>query len=332
MQRKAIESGRITINAKQVSPDHIVNHNQLIANRMHRHEPPVTSQPIKIVFQYVPAPASPAATSLPTAPGAPHTVPLGHHTRLPGRAMLQRQRSAAHADSGAVGQRGRHGMAACLRVTAPHPCPPPLCSTPHARDANVCVVDKPGSIPVHPSGRYRHNTILGILGREANLPGLSPCHRLDRLTSGLLILSKNKATTKGIEAQIQGRTVAKEYICRVRGLFPADPVICDAPIKTQNYKVGVCSVDSAGKECTTTFFLVAHDKDSSVVRCLPKTGRMHQIRVHLQHLGHPILNDPVYNLDVDSSGVQGLPSEWTVDRAIAQRTRTLAQVDSDPAK
>ena len=143
------------VNGKQVGCGHIVQHNELIANRMHRHEPPVTSRGIDIVFQ----------------------------------------------------------------------------------DENVVVVDKPGSIPVHPSGRYRHNTVLGILGRESNLPDLSPCHRLDRLTSGLLILSKNKATTETVSTQIQDRTVQKEYICRVRGLFPTEMVTCEASIKTQNYKV-----------------------------------------------------------------------------------------------
>jgi hypothetical protein len=87
----------------------------------------------------------------------------------------------------------------------------------------------------------------------------------------------------------------KEYVCRVEGEFPATEMTCKEPILVVSYKVGVCRVDPRGKPCETVFQRLSYNGHSSVVRCQPLTGRTHQIRVHLQFLGHPILNDPIYN-------------------------------------
>lgn len=87
----------------------------------------------------------------------------------------------------------------------------------------------------------------------------------------------------------------KEYVCRVEGEFPAKEVTCKEPILVVSYKVGVCRVDPRGKPCETVFQRLSYNGHSSVVKCRPLTGRTHQIRVHLQFLGHPILNDPIYN-------------------------------------
>lgn len=89
----------------------------------------------------------------------------------------------------------------------------------------------------------------------------------------------------------------KEYVCRVAGEFPEQEVLCQEPILVVSYKVGVCRVDPKGKPCQTLFQRLSSNGSSSVVRCLPRTGRTHQIRVHLQFLGHPILNDPIYNME-----------------------------------
>jgi len=157
------------------------------------------------------------------------------------------------------------------------------------------VVDKPSSIPVHPCGRYRHNTVLFILAKEENLPGLHTVHRLDRLTSGVLIFARSASKSREMEALISGREVHKEYVAKVVGEFPTDLVVCDQPIEVVSYKIGVCVVSPSGKDCYTEFERIDYKNGVSVVRCRPKTGRMHQIRVHLQFLGHPIVNDPLYN-------------------------------------
>lgn len=86
----------------------------------------------------------------------------------------------------------------------------------------------------------------------------------------------------------------KEYVCRVKGEFPQDELICEEPILVVSFKIGLCRVDPKGKECRTVFQRLSFNGKTSVVRCLPLTGRTHQIRVHLQYLGFPILNDPIY--------------------------------------
>ncbi|XP_066133181.1 pseudouridylate synthase RPUSD2 [Saccopteryx bilineata] len=164
-----------------------------------------------------------------------------------------------------------------------------------AENEEMVVVDKPSSIPVHPCGRFRHNTVIFILGKEHQLKELHPLHRLDRLTSGVLMFAKTAAVSERIHEQVRDRQLEKEYVCRVEGEFPAEEVTCKEPILVVSYKVGVCRVDARGKPCETVFQRLSYNGHSSVVRCRPLTGRTHQIRVHLQFLGHPILNDPIYN-------------------------------------
>ncbi|XP_020651447.3 pseudouridylate synthase RPUSD2 [Pogona vitticeps] len=161
----------------------------------------------------------------------------------------------------------------------------------------VVVINKPSSLPVHPCGRFRHNSIVFILGKEHNLKELHTIHRLDRLTSGVLIFAKSIEVSKRINEQVQQRQLEKEYVCRVVGEFPQDEVICEEPILVVSYKVGVCRVDPKGKVCKTVFQRLSYNGKTSVVKCFPYTGRTHQIRVHLQFLGYPIVNDPVYNTD-----------------------------------
>lgn len=83
-------------------------------------------------------------------------------------------------------------------------------------------------------------------------------------------------------------------MCRVEGEFPEGELICEEPILVVSFKIGLCRVDPKGKECKTVFQRLSFNGKTSVVRCLPLTGRTHQIRVHLQYLGFPILNDPIY--------------------------------------
>lgn len=83
-------------------------------------------------------------------------------------------------------------------------------------------------------------------------------------------------------------------MCRVEGEFPEGELICEEPILVVSFKVGLCRVDPKGKECRTVFQRLSFNGKTSVVRCSPLTGRTHQIRVHLQYLGFPILNDPIY--------------------------------------
>ncbi|XP_005109891.1 RNA pseudouridylate synthase domain-containing protein 2 [Aplysia californica] len=160
---------------------------------------------------------------------------------------------------------------------------------------NLLVVNKPSSIPCHPCGRYRFNSIVFILGKELGYTNLRNIYRLDRLTSGVLMLGKTPEYTKVLEDQVANRVVEKEYVCRVVGKFPDDPVTVEQPLQALSNKLRLQIVSPTGKASTTHFKRLSYNGTSSVVKCFPKTGRTHQIRVHLQYLGHPIINDYFYN-------------------------------------
>ncbi|KAK9463034.1 pseudouridine synthase [Lipomyces oligophaga] len=161
------------------------------------------------------------------------------------------------------------------------------------QNEEIVVIDKPSGVPVHPVGRYRYNTVTEIMKHEMNLIA-HPAHRLDRLTSGVLILARTGKAASQYSQRIRDRSVYKEYLARVLGEFPTDEVVCDLPVITVDPRLGLNMVKTEGKPATTIFNRISFNGQSSVVRCRPLTGRTHQIRIHLQYLGHPIQNDPIY--------------------------------------
>ncbi|KAJ7989294.1 hypothetical protein DPEC_G00317990 [Dallia pectoralis] len=193
-------------------------------------------------------------------------------------------------------------------------------------NGEVLVVDKPASMPVHPCGRFRHNTVIFILGKERGICGLHTVHRLDRLTSGVLLFARTLEVSQRLDALVRDRLLEKEYVCRVRGEFPESEIICEEPIMVVSFKVGLCRVHPKGKECRTVFKRLSWNGHSSVVRCRPVTGRTHQIRVHLQFLGHPILNDPIYGSSawgpgMAKGGLEGMSDEELL-KAILEEHRS----------
>lgn len=187
----------------------------------------------------------------------------------------------------------------------------------------MIVINKPSGVPVHPAGRYNYNSVVEIMRAERGHQwNPLPCNRLDRLTSGVMFIAKHAKAAEKLSLQISGRTVRKEYVARVKGEFPEDTVVCDQPILQISPKLGLNRVRANGKSAKTVFKRLAYypaaseketekpispeqenleagrpwmkKKGYSIVRCLPVTGRTHQLRVHLQFLGHPIANDPIY--------------------------------------
>lgn len=169
------------------------------------------------------------------------------------------------------------------------------------RDKSTLVIDKPPSIPIHPCGRYRHNSVCGILAKEYNIRDVKVVHRLDRLVSGVLLMALNSQRANELEQLIKNRDVQKEYVCRVVGEFPLGKpeddyeVVVNQPLETIPGKIGITVAIPEGKESSTKFKRLNYNGKTSAVLCRPQTGRMHQIRVHLQYLGHPIVNDSLYN-------------------------------------
>lgn len=182
----------------------------------------------------------------------------------------------------------------------------PVLATPIRKiyeDKEILVIDKPPSVPIHPCGRYRFNTVISILEKEYHYNNVKVVHRLDRLVSGVLIIARNKTRARKLEEMIHNRDVQKEYVCRVVGDFPEGDceddgfITVDQPLDIVPGKIGITVVHPEGKQSLTRFKKLNYNGKTSAVLCQPKTGRMHQIRVHLQYLGHPIVNDSLYNCD-----------------------------------
>lgn len=161
---------------------------------------------------------------------------------------------------------------------------------------NLIVVYKPASMPVHPSGAYYKNSMLYILQHEMHLWPLHLIHRLDRVTSGIILLAKNSKSASEATKLFQTDTMQKYYVARVKGNFPHLHYELAAGISCVDHKNGIYTVDQAGKPSTTSFKKLFYDpeSDQSVLECQPLTGRTHQIRVHLTYLSHPIANDIAY--------------------------------------
>ncbi|KAI0932696.1 hypothetical protein AcW1_000256 [Taiwanofungus camphoratus] len=215
--RYALESGVTTVNGKVAKPDTIIRNGDRIENVVHRHEPPVTSIPVRIIH--------------------------------------------------------------------------------HDRDREFIVIDKPGSIPVHASGRYFRNSLVEILKNDFGFEKVYTINRLDRLTSGLMIIPLSATRAHELSQEFAAGTIKKEYVARCRGEFPEEEMTCEEPLLTIDRQMGLNVVHPEGKPAKTIFKRLHYDANTgtSVVHCRPLTGRSHQIRVHLQYLGYPIANDPVYS-------------------------------------
>lgn len=158
---------------------------------------------------------------------------------------------------------------------------------------DLLVVNKPSSIPVHPTGRYFQQSLTESLRPQYG--DLFLCHRLDKLTSGIVILSKSSQLASQLQQQIKDKSVEKYYLARVSGAFPLS-MQCDVPVGNIDTKLGFQNGVKMKREAHTNFHMLKYNSelDESIVLCKPLTGRTHQIRIHLNYLGHSIVNDPLY--------------------------------------
>ncbi|MDZ7755710.1 pseudouridine synthase [Rhodohalobacter sp.] len=168
---------------------------------------------------------------------------------------------------------------------------------------NWLAVYKPAPLPMHPGGRYNKNTLLYMLS-EMGYEHLKMVHRLDSVTSGVVLLAKHKESAKELRAAFEAGEVRKVYHAVVAGEM-REPIVVTAPIRRKRGFVFECGEDLPGaKPATTKFFPEEVVDGKTIVRCEPVTGRTHQIRLHLKHSGFPIFDDPIYGPNGDDSGLK----------------------------
>lgn len=170
-------------------------------------------------------------------------------------------------------------------------------------DEDVLIINKPQGMVVHPAnGHYEHTLVNAILSHAENsLSGINGVarpgivHRIDKDTSGLICVAKNDEAHLALAEQLKDHTMARTYIALVRGIIPENTGEINLPIgrdKNNRQKMAVTRDNS--KEAITYFKVLKRYKEHTLIECNLKTGRTHQIRVHLSYIGFPIEGDPLY--------------------------------------
>ena len=168
-------------------------------------------------------------------------------------------------------------------------------------DADVLVIDKPAGMTVHPApGHPRDTLVNAVLAHVPELSGIAGSlrpgvvHRLDKDTSGLLVIAKTDAAYRSLVAQLRARAVTRVYLALVRGTVRRERGAIAAPIGRHPIHRTRMAVVAHGRPAVTHFAVLERFPGATLVECRLETGRTHQIRVHLRHIGHPVLGDPVY--------------------------------------
>lgn len=180
-------------------------------------------------------------------------------------------------------------------------------------DEHLLVVDKPAGLVVHPARGHREGTLSqlltdtvgGVAGGDPDRPGI--VHRLDRDTSGLLVVARSEEAHRLLQEALRKRLIEREYLALVEGLPPARSGTIEAPIgRHPRIRTRMAVGGTASREARTHFTLERALPGVSLLRLRLDTGRTHQIRVHLQAIGHPVCGDPEYG----TAGMLGLTRQF----------------------
>jgi len=164
----------------------------------------------------------------------------------------------------------------------------------HQDDA-LMIVDKPAGLPVHPSATYHRNTLTALMRDRFGEGGPHIAHRLDKETSGIVACAPPGPFEVRLKKQFEARTVGKVYLAIVRGVITDDTRRIELPMRRATSGLHMCmETHPDGAEAITDLEVVERRRDRSLVRLTPKTGRQHQLRVHMAAIGHPILGDKLY--------------------------------------
>ena len=251
----------------------------------------------------------------PDAAGERLDVFLGAHvaSRSAAAALIE----AGHVTVDGVARPKRHLLEGGERVVVDAPDAEPVPDAPTAEfavayeDEHLMIVDKPAGVVVHPARGHRTGTLAQALagraagGDDPERPGI--VHRLDRETSGLLVVARTEEAHAALKAQMRERLITREYSALVEGRPSARSGLIDAPLgRDRRVRTRISTDTEEPREARTRFVLERALPGSSLLRVTLETGRTHQIRAHLLAIGHPVCGDPDYG----TPGRFGLPRQF----------------------
>jgi 23S rRNA pseudouridine1911/1915/1917 synthase len=190
-----------------------------------------------------------------------------------------------------------------LPLSPVHPLAEPIPLAIVYEDADILVIDKPAGLTVHPAPGHPSHTLVNAalahypglaMSNELMRPGI--VHRLDKDTSGLIVIAKSDFAREYLAAQFKSRTVTKGYLVLVRGRLSPEQGMIEAPIGRDPHSRRRMAISETGKEASTQYRVQKYLDTYTLVEVTPLTGRTHQIRVHLSAIGCPVVGDPVYGI------------------------------------
>lgn len=179
-------------------------------------------------------------------------------------------------------------------------------------DGDVIVIDKPQGMVVHPApGNYTGTLVNALLYHCKDLSGINGVnrpgivHRIDKDTSGILVVAKNDKAHKFLAEQLKEHTMTRVYLALVEGIIKVDEGKVDVPLGRHPVERIKISVIKDGRNAVTHYNVMERFKNNTLIECRLETGRTHQIRVHMAHIGHPLVGDPLYGYKKQRFNLRG---------------------------
>jgi 23S rRNA pseudouridine1911/1915/1917 synthase len=205
-------------------------------------------------------------------------------------------------------------------------------------DRDVIVVNKPRGMVVHPgAGNFSGTLLNGLMAHTRNLSKvggqtrLGIVHRIDKDTSGLLMVAKNDVAHRALVEQLKEHSVERKYVAIVHGVIPHQHGTIEAPIgRDPKQRQRMAVVEQNGKDAVTHFTVLERFKDTTLVECRLETGRTHQIRVHMKYIGFPLVGDPIYGPKKSKYSIEGQALHAQVLGFTHPRTGERIRKEVDP--